>query len=216
MPVWWGNNGFQWGWVMGLFQRVAVAACVLVPVGPALGQLNQTPADQLREMARIIQEHGTPPLDDLGRPVDGFKQCLTTDSALKSSQVVSYGTNILIEERSTSFGNKGTYYLSRTFEAIPNNQGGVEITKPSLVVFLERTSNSTKQVASLEEINKSPRSIRQGYHAPVTPEGLFADMTRAVYGACLNVEPPSQGDRASVYGGLSVAGVFSGQATFQM
>jgi hypothetical protein len=203
---------------MGLFNRflsVAAAAGVLVPAGPVLGQQGLTDADQLRELAKIVQNHGAPALDDLGIPVKGFRQCLTTDSAFKSSQVVSDGTNILTEERITSFGNKGTYYLSRTFETNPKGQG-FEITGPYPVVLLEITPNSPKKIASLEEINGAPNSIREAYYAPVIPGTLFNAMRVAVYGACLNVEPPSQGDRASVYGGLSVAGVFSGQSTFQM
>jgi hypothetical protein len=63
MPVWWGNNGFQWGWVMGFFQRaagVAVVACVLAPVGHAWGQSNQTDAGRVRALVEIIQQRGQP------------------------------------------------------------------------------------------------------------------------------------------------------------
>jgi hypothetical protein len=203
---------------MRFFQRaagVAAVACVLAPAGPALGQLNQTPADQLRQMAEIIQNHGAPALDHLRRSVEGSKQCLITDSALRSSQVVSDGTNILTEERITSFGNKGTYHLSKTFKATLRGNV-VEITEPSPVVLLEITPNSPKKIPSLEEINGAPNSIRDAYYAQNTLGELFNAMRVAVYGACLNVEPPSPSDRASVYGGLSVAGVFSGQSTFQM
>lgn len=203
---------------MGFLQRAfsAACACVLIlPTGSALGQSNQTPADQLRQMAEIIQNHGAPALDHLRRSVEGSKQCLITDSALRSSQVVSDGTKILTEERITSFGNKGTYYLSRTFKATPKGQG-VEITEPSPVVLLEITPNSPKKIPSLEEINGAPNSIRDAYYAQNTLGELFNAMRVAVYGACLNVEPPSPSDRASVDGGLSVAGAFSGRSIFSM
>ena len=203
---------------MGFFQRVAgvaALACVLAPVAPALGQSNPTPADQLRQMVEIIQKHGTPALKHLGRSVEGSKQCLMTDSALRSSQVVSDGTNILTEERITSFGNKGTYHLSRTFKAILRGNV-VEITEPSPVVLLEITPNSPSENLSLQQIAKAPDVIFKAYHAQETPAKLFHSMRVAVYGACLQVEPPSPSDRASVYGGLSVAGAFSGQFTFSM
>ena len=63
MPVWWGNNGFQWGWVMRLFSGLlsvaTAAACVLVPAGHAWGQSNQTPADQVRALGQIIRTNGS-------------------------------------------------------------------------------------------------------------------------------------------------------------
>jgi hypothetical protein len=213
---------------MRFFQRaagVAAVACVLAPAGPALGQLNQTPADQLRQMAEIIQNHGAPALDHLRRSVEGSKQCLMTDKSLRSRHLAAHGKTVgsvmydgktfFIEENITSSAKRGTYHLSKTFEATLRGNV-VEITEPSPVVLLEITPNSPKKTPSLEEINGAPNSIRDAYYAHNTLEELFNAMRVAVYGACLNVEPPSQGDRASVYGGLSVAGVFSGQSTFQM
>ena len=203
---------------MGLLQSVAAAvACMLIlPTGSALGQSNPTPAEQLREMAKIIQANGAPVLDHLGRTVEGSKQCLMTDNGLRSSsQVTSDGTNILTEEIITSSAERRTYYLSRTFETTPKGQG-VEITEPFPVVFLKKTPNSQAEILSPQQIAQAPDVIFKAYHAQATPEKLFEAMRVAVYGACLKVEPPSPSDRASVYGGLSVAGAFSGQSTFSM
>ncbi len=206
---------------MGLFNRflsVAAAVCVLVQAGPVGAQSIQTPVDQLREMTRIIQANGTPASDDLGGLVAGSKQCsTTTDTDLRGRQLIAHGKTVervmsdgkkvFIEENITSFGKRGTYHLSKTFAATLR-ANVVEITKPSFVVLLERTSSSTEQVESLEEINKAPSSIRQAYYAQDTLKELFADMTRAVYGACLKVEPPSFDHRAGTYDAPAVAGIF--------
>jgi hypothetical protein len=213
---------------MRFFQRaagVAVVACVLAPVAPALGQSNPTPAEQLREMAEIIQANGTPASDDLGGLVAGSKQCSTTDINLRRRQLIAHGKTVgsvmydgktfFIEENITSSAERGTYHLSKTFKATLRGNV-VEITEPSPVVLLEITPNSPKKTPSLEEINGAPNSIRDAYYAHNTLEELFNAMRVAVYGACLNVEPPSPSDRASVDGGLSVAGAFSGRSIFSM
>jgi hypothetical protein len=132
------------------FLSVAAAACVLpLSAGPALGQLNQTPADQLREMTRIIQANGDTVLDHLRGHVAGSKQCsTTTDTDLRGRQLIAHGKTVervmsdgkkvFIEENITSFGKRGTYHLSKTFAATLR-ANVVEITKPSFVVLLELT-----------------------------------------------------------------------------
>lgn len=63
MPVGWGNNVFQWGWVMGFLQRAfsAACACVLIlPTGSALGQSNQTLQQRLDALVQIIKQRGQP------------------------------------------------------------------------------------------------------------------------------------------------------------
>ena len=206
---------------MGLFQRVAAAAvaCMLIlPTGSALGQSNPTPAEQLREMADIIQKHGTPDLKHLGRSVERSKQCLMTDNVLRRRHLAAYGktvgsvrsdgNTVFIKENITSSAKRGTYHLSKTFEVTLNGQN-VEITNPSPVVLLNTTPNSPAEILSSPQIAQAPDVIFEAYHAQETPEKLFHSMRVAVYGACLKVEPPSPSDRASVYGGLSVAGAFS-------
>ena len=204
---------------MGLFQRVAVAAaaCVLVPAASALGQSNPTPAEQLREMAKIIQANGAPVLDHLRRTVEGSKQCLMTDNNLRSRHLAAHGKTVgsvmydgktfFIEENITSSAKRGTYHLSRTFKAILRGNV-VEITEPSPVVLLKTTPNSPSENLSLQQIAQAPDVIFKAYHAQETPEKLFHSMRVAVYGACLNVEPPSFDDRAGTYDAPAVAGIF--------
>ena len=64
MPVWWGNNGFQWGWVMRLFQSVAgvavAAACVLpLSAGPVGAQQGLTDAERVRALEQTIRTNGS-------------------------------------------------------------------------------------------------------------------------------------------------------------
>ena len=206
---------------MGFLQRAfsAACACVLIlPTGSALGQSNQTPADQLRQMAEIIQANGAPVLDHLGRTVEGSKQCLMTDNSLRSRHLAAYGNTVesvrsdgntvFIKENITFSTERGIYSLFRTFEVTLNGQN-VEIANPSPVVLLKKTLNSPSENLSLQQIAQAPDVIFEAYHAQATPEKLFHSMRVAVDGACLKVEPPSPSDRASVYGGLSVAGAFS-------
>jgi len=205
---------------MGFFQRaagVAVVACVLAPVAPALGQSNPTPAEQLREMAEIIQANGALVLDHLGRTVEGSKQCLMTDKSLRSRHLAAHGKTVgsvmydgktfFIEENITSSAKRGTYHLSKTFEVTLNGQN-VEITNPSPVVLLNTTPNSPAEILSSPQIAQAPDVIFEAYHAQETPEKLFHSMRVAVYGACLQVEPPSFDNRAGTYDAPAVTGIF--------
>ena len=203
---------------MGFFQRAAGAcACLLVSSAPTLGQSNQTPADQLRQMAEIIQNHGALVLDHLGRTVEGSKQCSMTDIYLRGRHLVAYGNTVesvrsdgntvFIKENITFSAERGIYSLSRTFEVTLNGQN-VEIANPSPVVLLKKTLNSPSENLSLQQIAQAPDVIFQAYHAQATPEKLFHSMRVAVDGACLKVEPPSFDDRAGTYDAPAVAGIF--------
>ena len=193
------------------------AACVLVQAGPALGQSNPTPADQLRQMVEIIQKHGTPALKHLGRSVEGSKQCLMTDNVLRRRHLAAYGKTVesvmydgktfFIEENITSSAERGTYHLSKTFQVIQKGNV-VEITEPSPVVLLETTPNLPAENLSLQQIAQAPDVIFEAYHAQETPAKLFHSMRVAVYGACLKVEPPSFDNRAGTYDAPAVAGIF--------
>ena len=138
MPVGWGNNVFQWGWVMGFLQRAfsAACACVLIlPTGSALGQSNQTPAERVRALEQTIRTNGsrikgpseyrcsngntTVSTDGTGGVVE--KKILTLWQGPSTVGPVLPVYNLSLQTEATSQGG-GDVSIKSTYDVIPEGQ----------------------------------------------------------------------------------------------
>jgi hypothetical protein len=134
MSVGWGDNGFQWGWGMGLFQRVvavAAGACFLgVTAESALGQQGLTDAERVRALEQTIRTNGSMIPGTNGAYICSEKKDLTV------TNVIVYETGGVVEEKILTLWQGGprkvglvspVYNLYLQTEATSQGGGGVSI-----------------------------------------------------------------------------------------
>jgi hypothetical protein len=192
MPVWWGNNGFQWGWVVGLFRgfaaAAAAAACVLpLAARPVGAQQGLTDAQRVRALEQKIWNNNKPALDAKGNPVRGSYECLSASSDLTVRTVTADGTRIKSKEEITVF-QRGSYYTLRHSVWAKLNGEKVQIESRPLELFFQKTHNAPKIHLSLSDIGQTPSQIQNRYdqHQAKKPSPDITSIEEAVRIACSN------------------------------
>ena len=190
MPVWWGNNVFQWGWVMGLFRgfagvAAAAAACVLVQAGPALGQLNPTPADQVRALGQTIRTNGS--------RIKGTSEYHCSNG---NTTVSTDGTGgVIQEERLNLWQGPSTvgpvspfYNLYLRTQAMLLRNGSVSII-PTYAVTPQGQEEPLSEGVPLPTVVLPYISL----HATKTHQALLSGMEEVVRTACSSTPPQTIG-----------------------
>jgi len=209
MPVWWGNNGFQWGWVMRLFRgfaaaAAAAAACVLpLAAGPVGAQQGSSDAQRLDRVTETIRTRGS--------EIPGTKGAYicTVQEGLTVINVTSYKTGGVkfekqvglyqglpnwqkVADNTISTGNH-TLYLANNFRL----SGGVVSIKPTYKVVPEG-----QKVPILSPERSTP--FASDYIRPfelMTQEERLNGMEEAVRIACRKKSPETIGPVLQAFAG---------------
>jgi len=203
MPVWWGNNGFQWGWGMGLFQSVAAvaAACVLpfsaAPVGAQQG-LND--AERVRALEQTIRTNGSMIDGTAGDHICSEKKDLIV------TNVISYKTGGVVEEKILTLWQGGhskvgpvspVYKLYLQTEATSERGGDISI-KSTYDVIPEGQEAPLSKGVPLPTVVVPYISL----HVNKTPPALLVGMEKAVRETCSNTPPRTIGPVLQALSGL--------------
>lgn len=209
MPVWWGNNVFKWGWVMGFLQRAFSAACagvLILPTGSALGQQGLTDAERVRALEQKIHTNGSR-LDGTA----GDYIC----SSNEGTTVISYREGGVTFEKQVGLYQglpnwqkvadkgilTGNHTLYLTTDAI--SQGGIVSINPTYAVIPE---GQEEPILSPERSTPVALHYIQPFQG-MTPEERLKGMEAAVSEACKpKSEEPS----------YPVLQAFSGRSIFSM
>jgi hypothetical protein len=203
MPVWWGNNGFQWGWGMR-FLRGAIgvalsAACVSVPAGHAWGQSNQTPADQVRALGQIIRTNGSRIKGTSEYHCSNGNTTVSTDGA----------GGVVQEERLNLWQGPSTVGPVSPFHNLYLRTQAMLLRNGSVSIIPTYAVTPQGQEEPLSEGVTLPTVVFPyiSSHANKTPPALLVGMEKAVRETCSNKFPETIGP---------VLRALSGQSTFQM
>ena len=192
MPVWWGNNVFQWGWVMGFFLKrdvaaVALSAACVLPLGagPVGAQQGLTDAERVRALGQTIRKNGsrikgpseyrcsngntTVSTDGTGGVVE--KKILTLWQGPSTVGPVLPVYNLYLQTEATSQGGgdvsiKSTYYVIPEGQKTPLSKG---VSLPTVVVpyiFSHATKTHQALLSGMEEaVSKAckPKSEEPSY-----------------------------------------------------
>jgi hypothetical protein len=201
MPVWWGNNGFQWGWVMGLFRgfAAAAAACVLpLAAGPVGAQQGLNDAERVRALEQTIRTKGS-----MIPGTNGAYIC-TVQEGLTVINVTSYKTGGVVEKKILTLWQgpskvgpvSPVYNLYLQTEATSQRGGGDVSIKSTYDVIPEGQGKPLSEGVPLPTVVLPYISL----HATKTHQALLSGMEEAVRIACKpKSEEPSY---------LAVAGIF--------
>ena len=202
MPVWWGNNGFQWGWVMRLFQRVAgvAAACFLgVTAGPVGAQSVRTDAERVQALVDTIKKSGQLIPDTSSYLCSNGNTTIYTD-----------GTGGVVQEEKLTLWQGPSkvgpvlpfHNLYLRTEAVLLRNGSVSII-PTYAVIPQGQEDPLSEGVPLPTVVFPYISS----HANKTPPAILVGMEKAVRETCSNTPPQTIGP---------VLRALSGQSTFQM
>lgn len=181
MPVWWGNNVFQWGWGMGLFNRflsvaTAAAACVLVQAGPVGAQQGLTDAERVRALEQTIRTNGSRIKGPSEYRCSNGNTTVSTD---ETGGVVEKKILTLWQGPSTVGPVSPVYNLSLQTEAMLLRNGSVSII-PTYAVTPQGQEEPLSEGVPLPTVVLPYISL----HATKTHQALLSGMEEAVSKAC--------------------------------
>jgi hypothetical protein len=167
---------------MGLFQRVAVAACVLpLAAGPALGQLNRTPAQRVHDMQRIIEQNNRTEVGPL------------CSGAAEEGEIILFlnGSRVIQQTIIKSAGSPHNIHILITATPNPSGANGDVTLDVDVQPSIQISGLFSAQIQNISDSLQPEVTAWKEKVAAISPVKVLTYMEQNVGRFCKNTPSPS-------------------------